>query len=78
MWLGPGRRIRAQRVDHLKQKRRRGGAADKGGVSAPIEISDPDGEDIMIEDRDRPGVAKSMGRAGLPKYLRVARRISIR
>src|ERR1700674_6028068 len=52
MRLGRGRRAGAERIDHLKQKRGCSGAADESGVSAAIKISDPDGEDIMIENRD--------------------------
>ena len=34
--------------------------ADKGGIALAIEVADPDGEHVMIEDRDRPGVVKAL------------------
>src|SRR5947208_12727142 len=47
--LGPGR---SQTIDDLKQQRCRCGSTHKGGIGAAIEISDPDAEHVMIEDRD--------------------------
>ena len=43
---------RAQTVDDLKQQGSCGDSPDKIPVGAPIKISDPDREDIMIEDCD--------------------------
>ena len=66
MRLGRFRPHRPQTVDDLKQQRRCGSAADKRRVGTPIEVSNPNREHIMIEDCDRPGIAKTVRRSGLP------------
>ena len=48
-WFRPRR---AQTVDDLKQQRPCRGAADKRRVGAPIEISNPNPEHVMIEHRN--------------------------
>src|ERR1700736_3485826 len=61
--LRPGR---PQTVDDLKQQRRRRSPPDKSWICASIEISDPNAENIMIEDRDRPGIVKTVRRSRFP------------
>src|SRR4029077_16142577 len=57
---------RSQTVDDLKQQRRCSGSAAKGGIRATVEISHPNSENVMIKDRDRPRIAKSVRCSGLP------------
>src|SRR5947207_12694248 len=68
MRLETRRLSRAQLIDHLKKERCRRRPSDQGRVSFSIEIPDPDREDVVIKDRDRPGIAKSMGSSRLPKH----------
>src|SRR6266849_10111054 len=70
--LRPGR---AQTVDDLKQERSSGNSSDKSSVGPAIKISDPDCEHIMVEDSDRPGIAKTMGCSRFPKNRRGVVRI---
>src|SRR4029077_10727223 len=48
-WFRPRR---AQTIDNLKQQRACRSAADKRRVGAPVEISHPNSEHVMIEHRD--------------------------
>src|SRR6478609_6680756 len=70
--------VRTQTVDHLKQERSSASATDKSGVTPPIEISDPNCQHVVIENCNRPGVAKSVRRSGFPKYRRITNRIRTR
>jgi hypothetical protein len=56
VWFRP---VRAQAVDNLKEKWRRRGASNKGAIGATVKIANPNREHVMIENPDRPGIAKS-------------------
>ena len=45
---------------NLEEKRRRRGATDKGSIGATIEIANPDCQDVVIKDADRPGITKAV------------------
>src|SRR5438552_10960995 len=61
---------RAQTVDDLKQERSSGDSSDKSSVGAAIKVSDPHCEHIMIENGNRPRVAKTMRGSRFPKNRR--------
>src|SRR5262249_19617858 len=58
---------RSHCVRDLKEQRRRARAADKGRIAFAIKVSDPDCQNVMIEDRNRPCVVKALRGAGFPK-----------
>src|SRR5690242_18457054 len=62
------RPARPQRIDNLEQQRSGGSPADKSRVWFTVEISNPNRDDVMVEDSDRPGVVKTVGRSSFPKY----------
>src|SRR5438132_5959291 len=67
MWLNLLGPARTKAVDDLKQERRGGGAPNKCRIRPAIEISDPDAENVVIENCDRPCVVKTVRRSRLPK-----------
>src|ERR1700694_6174919 len=58
---------RTKAVDDLKQEWRGGRAPNECWIRPAIEISDPNAENVVIENCDRPRVVKTVRRSRLPK-----------
>ncbi len=61
--------VSAHRLHEIHEQRHRAGPADERRISTPVEIPQPDGEHISIENSDSPGVAESVGGAGFQIYM---------
>ena len=64
-WFRP---VRAQAVDDLEEKRSGRGSSDKFAIGLAIEIADPNAKHVMIKNRNRPRIVKTVGRSRFPKY----------
>src|SRR5882757_1930621 len=64
-----------ERIDDREEQWTGGVAADEVRVRPAVEVADPDAEHVRPDDADRPGIAKSVRRAGLPGYGDPAREL---
>src|SRR4030095_2784060 len=51
---------RPHRIHDLEEQRRGATAAEKSGIALAVKIPDPDGEHVVIENCDRPGVVEAL------------------
>ena len=58
---------RSHCVRDLKEQWRRAGPAHKRRIAFAIKVSNPDCQNVMIENRNRPRVVKTLRGAGFPK-----------